>query len=193
MPGGSKRSISAENPNGVPVTREEKAASRKSLNISEARPLAVFIGSIGHDRRKGFDILLEAWRRLCADPQWDVDLLVAGSGSALGEDREQVAQWKLEHRIRMLGFSDRVRDLSGRRRRPGESSSLRSLRAQRAGSHLPGCARHRFGNSGNRRTIRAGICRLITSGSGGCRRSGCSIEAVAFGHAGVGVALRAVR
>jgi glycosyltransferase involved in cell wall biosynthesis len=93
------------------VTREEKAASRKSLAIPEGRPIAVFIGSIGHDRRKGFDVLLEAWRRLCADPQWDVDLLVAGSGSALGMCREQVSQWKLEHRIRILGFSDRVRDL----------------------------------------------------------------------------------
>jgi glycosyltransferase involved in cell wall biosynthesis len=94
-----------------PVTREEKAACRKSLNIPEGHPVAVFIGSLGHDRRKGFDVLLEAWRRLCTDPQWDVDLLVAGAGSALGMCREQVSQWKLEHRIRMLGFSDRVRDL----------------------------------------------------------------------------------
>ncbi len=93
------------------VTPEEKAASRKSLNISDGRPIAVFIGSIGHDRRKGLDVLLEAWRRLCADPDWDVDLLVAGTGSALGMYREQVSQWKLGHRIRLLGFSDRVREL----------------------------------------------------------------------------------
>ena len=73
--------------------------------------MAVFIGSIGHDRRKGCDVLLEAWRRLCSDPQWDVDLVVAGSGSALGMYREQVSQWKLQDRIRMLGFCDRVRDL----------------------------------------------------------------------------------
>ncbi len=94
-----------------PVTREEKSASRKLLDLPEGRPVAVFIGSIGHDRRKGFDLLLEAWRTLCADPHWDVDLLVAGSGSALGMCREQVAQWKLNERIRMLGFSDRVRDI----------------------------------------------------------------------------------
>jgi glycosyltransferase involved in cell wall biosynthesis len=93
------------------VTPEEKAASRKSLNIPEARPVAVFIGSLGLDRRKGFDVLLEAWRRLCADPEWDVDLLVAGAGGALGTCREQVAQWNLEHRIRLLGFSGQVRDL----------------------------------------------------------------------------------
>jgi glycosyltransferase involved in cell wall biosynthesis len=94
-----------------PVTREEKAAARILFNIPEDRRAAVFVGSIGHDRRKGFDVLLEAWRRLCADPQWDVDLLVAGSGGALGMCREQVSQWKLERRIRMLGFSSRVQDL----------------------------------------------------------------------------------
>jgi glycosyltransferase involved in cell wall biosynthesis len=94
-----------------PVTPEEKAATRKSLNIPATRAVAVFIGSLGNDRRKGFDVLLEAWRRLCADPQWDVDLLVAGSGSALSLCREQVSQWKLDDRIRILGFSDRVRDL----------------------------------------------------------------------------------
>lgn len=93
------------------VTPAERAASRKSLEISEDRPLAVFIGAIGHDRRKGCDLVLEAWRRLCADPHWDVDLVVAGGGSALNAYREQVAQWKLEGRIRMLGFSERVRDL----------------------------------------------------------------------------------
>jgi len=94
-----------------PVTVEEKAASRKSLNIPEGRPIAVFIGSIGHDRRKGFDVLLEAWRRLCADPDWDVDLLVAGGGSALGMCRQLVSEWKLEQRIRILGFSNNVWEL----------------------------------------------------------------------------------
>lgn len=94
-----------------PVTPEERAAGRKSLGISEARPVAVFIGSLGLDQRKGFDTLLEAWRMLCTDQCWDVDLVVAGSGHALPLYREMVSQWKLEQRIRFLGFSDRVRDL----------------------------------------------------------------------------------
>jgi glycosyltransferase involved in cell wall biosynthesis len=93
------------------VTPEEKAASRKSLNIPENRAVAVFVGSLGHDRRKGFDVLLGAWRRLCADPTWDVDLLVAGSGGAVSMCREQVSEWKLDDRIRILGFSGRVQDL----------------------------------------------------------------------------------
>lgn len=94
-----------------PVTDQERATSRKSLHIPDSRPIAVFVGSIGHDRRKGFDVLLEAWKKLCADPQWDVDLLVAGSGSALAMCREQVSGWKLEHRIHLLGFSSGVREL----------------------------------------------------------------------------------
>ena len=95
------------------VTPEERALSRKALAIPEDRPLAVFIGSIGHDRRKGFDVLLEAWRRLCTDPAWDVDLLLVGSGSALPDCRKQVAEWKLGDRIRVIGFSERVRELLG--------------------------------------------------------------------------------
>lgn len=94
-----------------PISGEEKAAARKSLGVPEGRSVAVFIGSIGHDRRKGFDVLLEAWRKLCSDPQWDVDLLMAGSGGALGEIRQQVSQWKLEDRIRILGFSKQVPQL----------------------------------------------------------------------------------
>jgi glycosyltransferase involved in cell wall biosynthesis len=94
-----------------PVAAEERVASRLSLNVSEDRPIAVFIGSIGHDRRKGFDVLLEAWRRLCTDPSWDVDLLVAGDGSALGMYRHLLSQWKLEARVRLLGFSDQIRNL----------------------------------------------------------------------------------
>ena len=94
-----------------PITAEEKAASRTAFAIPPGRAVALFLGSIGHDRRKGFDVLLEAWRRLCADPAWDVDLLVAGNGSALPLCRQLVAQWGLEDRIRILGFSSRVPEL----------------------------------------------------------------------------------
>lgn len=94
-----------------PVTSQEKADSRRALHIPEKHLAALFVGTISHDRNKGFDVLLEAWRRLCADPLWDVDLLVAGSGGAVPACREKISQWKLEARIQMLGFSDRVRDL----------------------------------------------------------------------------------
>jgi glycosyltransferase involved in cell wall biosynthesis len=93
------------------VTPDERAASRRALDIPVDRPVAVFIGSLGLDRRKGFDTLLEAWRRMCADPGWDVDLLLAGDGNAVGLCRQKIAEWNLQSRIRILGFSDRVRNL----------------------------------------------------------------------------------
>ena len=93
------------------VTESEKASSRQAFQISADKLVAVYVGSLGLDRRKGFDTLLEAWKRLCADPNWDVDLLVAGSGNALEACRRQVSQWNLEGRVRILGFSKRVQDL----------------------------------------------------------------------------------
>jgi glycosyltransferase involved in cell wall biosynthesis len=94
-----------------PVSMEERNASRESLAISSERPVAVFVGSLSFDLRKGFDVLLKAWKKLCAEPNWDVDLLVAGSGNAFEMCREQVSSFGLDNRIRMLGFTNQVQDL----------------------------------------------------------------------------------
>ena len=88
-----------------PVTREEKAASKHIFGIHEQRPLAVFIGSLGFDNRKGFDVLLKAWTELCANSDWDVDLAVAGNGNALSMWREEITRRGLTDRVRMLGFT----------------------------------------------------------------------------------------
>lgn len=94
-----------------PITSEERAINKKALRIPEARPVAVFVGSLGFDNRKGFDTVLKAWRELCADPKWDVDLLVAGNGHALPVWQETISRSDLNGRVRVIGFSDRVRDL----------------------------------------------------------------------------------
>jgi len=91
-----------------PVSSEERTAARESLGIPRDRPIAVFLGAIGFDRNKGFDLLLEAWRRLVKDPSWDVDLVMAGSGAALDSLRQQVKQYGLQERIRLLGFCSEV-------------------------------------------------------------------------------------
>ena len=93
-----------------PVTREEKAASRRLFEMHERHPVAVFIGSLGFDNRKGFDVLMKAWARLCGDPQWDVDLTVAGDGN-LSMWRQEINRCGLSDRVRILGFTERVRDL----------------------------------------------------------------------------------
>jgi glycosyltransferase involved in cell wall biosynthesis len=94
-----------------PVGPEEKAVARKSFQVREGRALAVFVGAVGFGNNKGLDILVEAWKRLCADPDWDVDLLVAGSGSALAAWRARVSEMGLDGRIRLLGFVERVAPL----------------------------------------------------------------------------------
>jgi glycosyltransferase involved in cell wall biosynthesis len=94
-----------------PVSCEERAASRKSLGVAGERSIAAFVGSLGLDQRKGFDTLLEAWTILCCRQDWDVDLLVAGSGQALKKYRNELPRRQLEARVRILGFSKHVREV----------------------------------------------------------------------------------
>ena len=94
-----------------PVTDEERIASRRSLGVAGEKPVAVFVGSLGLDERKGFDTLLEAWKILCARPDWDVDLLVAGGGQAIQKYRSELSLHRLEKRVHILGFSKHVRQV----------------------------------------------------------------------------------
>jgi hypothetical protein len=94
-----------------PATVEERAAARAWLGQDDGRPLILFLGGLGHDERKGFDTLWNAWRDLCADPCWDADLAVAGGGAAGGRWEARIAAAGLTRRVRLLGFVDRVFDL----------------------------------------------------------------------------------
>ncbi|MBZ5593056.1 MAG: glycosyltransferase family 4 protein [Acidobacteriia bacterium] len=93
------------------VTLAERAASRQSLQVGPSRTVAAFVGGLGFDHRKGFDVLFRAWERLCAMPEWDADLLVAGGGPALPMWRTAVLKSGLNERIRLLGFSDQVKSV----------------------------------------------------------------------------------
>jgi len=98
-------------PEWGPVSAEERAANRESLQVPAGRPTAAFVGGLGYDNRKGFDVLFRAWARLCTRPDWDVDLLVAGGGPAMPMWRARVQETGLVERIRLLGFSDRIPSL----------------------------------------------------------------------------------
>jgi glycosyltransferase involved in cell wall biosynthesis len=98
-------------PGWGPISPDERAASRKLLQVGQARSLAVFVGGLGYDDRKGFDVLFRAWEILCSRPGWDVDLMVAGSGPAAPAWQAKVKQSGLEHRIRLLGFTDQVKSV----------------------------------------------------------------------------------
>jgi glycosyltransferase involved in cell wall biosynthesis len=93
------------------ITPDRRAAARSWLGVPLERPLAAFVGGFGHDSRKGFDTLWTAWKSLCARPEWDADLIVAGGGRALPHWRETIERSGLGSRVRMLGFCDRVPDV----------------------------------------------------------------------------------
>lgn len=89
------------------VTAAERAGARRELGWDPDRPTALFVGALG-DRRKGFDRLFEAWRLLCRDTSWDVDLAVAGHGAELGRWRRRAIDNGLGARFRFLGFREDI-------------------------------------------------------------------------------------
>jgi len=102
--------LGADSPLG-PITAGERIAARAWLGKDSERPLAAFVGALGFDTNKGIDTLLAAWRRLCASPDWDVDLIVAGGGRGVESWRRRIEQAGIASRMTMLGFTDRVAEL----------------------------------------------------------------------------------
>lgn len=98
-------------PGWGPARSGERAAARAWLGVPAERPVVAFIGALGHDNGKGFDLLLEAWARLSAAPEWDAELVAAGGGRGLERWRAEAARLGLAGRVRFLGFTDRVADL----------------------------------------------------------------------------------
>jgi glycosyltransferase involved in cell wall biosynthesis len=93
------------------LTPERRQAARAWLGIAPGRPLVAFVGALGYDARKGFDILWRAWLDLCRMEEWDACLVVAGGGRALADWRRTAAKSGLRGRVKFLGFTDRVFDV----------------------------------------------------------------------------------
>jgi glycosyltransferase involved in cell wall biosynthesis len=81
----------------------ERETSRRALGLQADRKLALFVGALG-DRRKGFDVLFEAWCVLCRRSDWDVDLIIAGVGAELPAWRSRAERELPDGRMRFLGF-----------------------------------------------------------------------------------------
>jgi glycosyltransferase involved in cell wall biosynthesis len=94
-----------------PPSAAERVDARRVLGLPTDRPLVAFVGALGHDRRKGFDVLFDAWCRCVADGDWDAVLVAAGAGSELDDWRRRAAESGLEDGIRMLGFTESVPSL----------------------------------------------------------------------------------
>ena len=87
-----------------PFTDDERVAARCELGFEQDRPRAGFVGALGYDRNKGFDVLFPAWKTLCQGRAWDVDLVVVGAGAELAAWQERVQEAGLGQRIRFLGY-----------------------------------------------------------------------------------------
>jgi glycosyltransferase involved in cell wall biosynthesis len=93
------------------LTPARRNAARAGLMLGHDRPLVAFVGALGYDSRKGFDILWQAWKGLCGLAEWDAELVVAGSGRALPHWRREVNAAGLDGRVRFLGFTEQIADV----------------------------------------------------------------------------------
>lgn len=65
----------------------DRATARRALKVPEAARVVVWHGRVDF-RRKGLDVLLEAWRRVCDErPDRDLRLFVVGTGNDAAEFR----------------------------------------------------------------------------------------------------------
>lgn len=94
-----------------PVAAQEKSSARRRLGWPGNRFVVAFIGALGHDRNKGFDVLFDAWRLLCKDSAWDADLVAAGGGAEVDLWRDCAEKAGLGHRVRILGFTKQIPDV----------------------------------------------------------------------------------
>lgn len=70
----------------------DRAAARAALAVPESARVVVWHGRVDF-RRKGLDVLLEAWRRVCVErPGGDLRLFLVGTGNDAGELRAALAE-----------------------------------------------------------------------------------------------------
>jgi glycosyltransferase involved in cell wall biosynthesis len=93
-----------------PPTPAQRAEIRERLQWPADRPVAIFIGALG-DQRKGFDLLFSAWLKLCEQSSWDADLVVVGTGGELSAWKHRASHCRLTSRMRFLGFRRDIPDL----------------------------------------------------------------------------------
>jgi hypothetical protein len=93
------------------ATTAERSAARDWLGVPPGEPLVAFVGALGFDVNKGFDVLWEAWRRLSASADWRAWLVVAGGGGRLPEWQHAAAAGPSGARVRFLGQTTWVRQV----------------------------------------------------------------------------------
>lgn len=95
---------------GVPAAAE-RVAARDALGVPPDVPVVLFVGALGNDINKGFDLLWQAWRRLSRAGSWNARLIVAGGGWRAAAWQRQAERWYPPGHVRFLGFTPHVREV----------------------------------------------------------------------------------
>ena len=93
------------------VAAQERAVARAALALDAEVPVVVFVGALGADINKGYDVLWAAWKLVSAEPGWDATLIVAGGGWRAAKWRTEAAASAAGRGVRLLGFSTDVRSV----------------------------------------------------------------------------------
>jgi glycosyltransferase involved in cell wall biosynthesis len=95
---------------GVP-SAPERAAARAALGLPDDVPVVLFVGALGNDINKGFDVLWSAWQQLARSSQWDARLVVAGGGWRVKAWQREAERVMAAGQVQFLGFTPQVRQL----------------------------------------------------------------------------------
>jgi glycosyltransferase involved in cell wall biosynthesis len=110
-PGRIRTVYLGSDPSWNAVGAEERAAAVAALRLPPDRPVVLFVGAMGTDVNKGFDVLWRSWLELTASGRWDASLVVAGDGWRLAGWRAEAARSAAAGSVRFLGFTPDIRDV----------------------------------------------------------------------------------
>jgi glycosyltransferase involved in cell wall biosynthesis len=88
----------------------ERSAARAALQLPPDRPVVLFVGAMGTDINKGFDVLWRSWLELVATGAWDGSLVVVGGGWRVAGWRAEAGRSPAAGTVRFLGFTHDVRE-----------------------------------------------------------------------------------
>ncbi len=89
----------------------ERTAARAALQLPVDRPVVLFVGAMGTDINKGFDVLWRSWTDLVASGTWAASLLVAGGGWRVAGWQAEAARSGAAGTVRFLGFTPNIHEV----------------------------------------------------------------------------------
>jgi glycosyltransferase involved in cell wall biosynthesis len=89
----------------------ERAAARDALGLPPDVPVVLFVGALGNDINKGFDLLWRAWQSVTRSGQWNARLVVAGGGWRATAWQREAERLHSQGQVRFLGFTPRLREV----------------------------------------------------------------------------------